>query len=181
MSAPISTLRAKLRKRKAQRKKQLALFKKTGKRGHRRAAGIHGRAARRLADLIEKAKLRQPKSGTGKLHGTRAIINNEVIPVAKKYGAPVTSRKRAATHPLSRANPGSDHNAAVKTADAVDFGTYSGDGLARAIARNLGISNYTTGNYSAYYIKRNARSYRVQILWAVSGHYDHVHVGVKLA
>ena len=111
--------------------------------------------------------------------GCRYIIENEVIPVAKKYGVPVTSRKRPANHPLSISNPGSDHNEANTYADAVDLGTYNGQALAHAIAKALGISGFSTGNYNHYFIQRRGHTFRVQILWAVSGHFDHVHVGIK--
>jgi hypothetical protein len=67
------------------------------------------------------------------------------------------------------------------TAYAVDLGTFSGANLAHAIANALGISGYSTGNYNGYYITRCSKRFRVQILWAVSGHYNHVHVGVRLA
>ena len=109
------------------------------------------------------------------------IIRAECDPVAAHYGAPVTSRKRSASDPLSLSNPGSDHNEANTTASAADYGTFSGAPLAHAIANALGISGYSTGNYNAYYIKRAGHRYRVQILWAVEGHFDHCHVGIKLA
>lgn len=112
--------------------------------------------------------------------GSRRVINEDVIPVAKRFGVPITSRKRAANDPLSISNPGSDHNEANKTADAVDLGTFNGRDLAHAIAKALGISGYSTGNFNSYFIQRHGHTYRVQILWAVEGHFDHVHVGIRL-
>ena len=112
--------------------------------------------------------------------GGADILANEVQPVAQQYGAPLTSAKRAADHPLTIANPSSDHSALATTAAANDFGTFSGANLAHSIAKKLGISGYSTGNYNGYYIQRAGRTFRVQILWAVSGHYDHVHVGIRL-
>ena len=58
MAAPIPTLRKKLGRRKKGRKRQLRLFKRTGKRGHRKQAGKHGRAARKLSALIARVKAR---------------------------------------------------------------------------------------------------------------------------
>lgn len=181
MAAPIPTLRAKLRKRKAARARQARLWRKTHKAGHGKAAKAHTRAIRKLKRLLKKAINARPKSGTGAWAGTKSIAVNEVIPVAKRHGVPVTSRKRSATHPLSIANPSSDHNAANEDAYAVDFGTYAGSDLAHAIARKLGISGYSDGSYDGHYITRAGATFRVQILWAVEGHFDHVHVGIKRA
>jgi hypothetical protein len=181
----LETLKKKLDKRIKQRQRQWRKWRKTGKAGHEKAFIRHSKAVKYLKWLIKREQKRieslRPKSGTGKLGGTSSIIDNEVIPVARKFGAPATSRKRPADHPLSIGNPGSDHNEANTTADAIDFGTYSGDELARAIAAKLGINGYTTGTYGNYYIERAGKTFRVQILWAVEGHYDHVHVGIRLA
>lgn len=179
MPAPLSTLRQKLRRRKAARDRQAGLWKKTKKAGHGKAAKAHTRAVRKLRKLIKRAIARGPEPGTGPWAGTKSIIDREVIPVAKRYGVPVTSRKRAADHPLSISNPSSDHNAAIEDAYAVDFGSYSGSELAHAIAKNLGISGYSDGSYTGHYITRAGNQFRVQILWAVPAHFDHVHVGIK--
>jgi len=176
MAAPLSTLRAKLARRKKARARQRRLYEQSGKRGHRRAARKHGKAIRKLRGLIKK---RQPQSGTGAWGGTLSIIEGEVIPVANRYGVPITSRKRAANHPLTIQNRSSDHSALATNAYAVDFGTYNGAGLAHAIAHALGIRGYSTGNWNPYYIQRAGVRFRVQILWAVSGHFDHVHVGIR--
>lgn len=100
--------------------------------------------------------------------------------LAARHGAVITSRKRPANHPLSIANPGSDHNEANTTAYAIDFATFTGKALAHAIARRLGIDNYRTGTFESYTIHRGGATFRVQILWDVSGHLNHVHLGIKL-
>ena len=180
--APLSTLRAKLARRKTARDRQARLWRKTKKAGHGKAAKGHSRAVRKLRRLIEKAKARlRRQSGRGPWGGSKSIIDREVIPVAKKYGLPVTSRKRAATHPLSIANPGSDHNSANRTAYAADFGTWDGAPAGHGIAHALGIQGWQPGFYEGHYIERSGRMFRVQILWAVPGHYDHLHVGVRRA
>ena len=177
----LSTLRRKLRARKQARDRQVRRYRKTGKQGHARAARRHVRAVRKLRRLIRRYISRHPASGTGPWAGTKSIVENEVVPVAKRYGAPITSRKRSINDPLTIANPGSDHSASSTEAYAIDFGTYEGSPLAYAIAHALGISGYSTGNYTGHHIERAGRSFRVQILWAVDGHYDHVHVGIKRA
>lgn len=65
MAAPLPTLRKKLARRKAGRKRQLRLFRRTKKPGHRKQAGEHGRAARFLSDLIAKLKREQRVSWNG--------------------------------------------------------------------------------------------------------------------
>ncbi len=107
--------------------------------------------------------------------GSRYVIEEKVIPVAYDLGVPVTSLKRYDT----LGNPSSDHYVGNITAYAADLGTYSGEALANAIAKSLGIEGYSTGNYNSYYVTFGGMTFRVQILWAVSGHYDHVHVGVR--
>lgn len=128
-----------------------------------------------------KAKRRRYHYSAGAPHwgGSDDIIRREVDPVAKRYGAPLTSRKRSATDPLTLANPGSDHSALATYASAADYGTFSGAKLAHSIAAKLGIGGYSTGNYNGYYIVRDGRTFRVQILWAVDGHFNHVHVGIR--
>ena len=176
MAAPLSTLRAKFARRKHARDRQSALWRKTKKAGHGKAAKRHAKAVRKLRRLIRR---RRPKSGTGPWSGTKSIIDREVVPVAKRYGVPTTSRKRAVDDPLTIANPSSDHSAAATDAYAIDFGTWQGAALAYSIAHALGIRPYSTGNDTSHYIERAGRRFRVQILWAVSGHYDHVHVGIR--
>jgi len=169
-------LQKRLEKRRARRDRQLALWKKTGKVGHRRSARRNQLAVNKLRKLIDDLK---PLSGTGDWEGTESIVDNEVAPVAKRFGIPETSRKRSASDPNSIANPDSDHNEANEDAYAIDFGTNSGRDLAYAIADELGIDGFQTGSYTSYYITRAGKKFRVQILWAVAGHYDHVHVGVR--
>ena len=134
-----------------------------------------------------KAKLRRRKqnksidisAGSPHWGGSDDVIRKFGDPVAADFGAPVTSRKRAANDPLTIANPSSDHSVLAITASAADYGTFSGSGLAYAIARAFGIAGYSTGNYNGYNVTIDGHVYRVQILWAVSGHFNHVHLGVR--
>jgi len=111
--------------------------------------------------------------------GSQAVAET-AAPLGARYNAWISSRKRSASDPLSRSNPGSDHNTANTTAYALDFATFNGAPLAHAIARHYGITNYRTGNYNFYYVRMGGATFRVQILWAVSGHFNHVHLGVRL-
>lgn len=111
--------------------------------------------------------------------GAEDILDREVDAVASKFGLPMTSAKRAANDPLTIANPGSDHSVLAVAASAHDYGTFSGLAFAQAVARALGISGYQAGTYTGYYIERAGATFRVQILWAVEGHFNHVHVGIR--
>lgn len=55
MTAPLSTLRQKKRRRAKARDRQWRLWRRTGKRGHRKAFRVHRRAVRKLRGLIRKA------------------------------------------------------------------------------------------------------------------------------
>lgn len=159
-------------------------------------AGEYRKAHRfRLLRQWARAKVRQlkrrirrdrpdptpPGPSTGAWGGSQAAGEAAVVRNASAYGVWISSRKRSRTDPLSISNPSSDHNEANTTAYAWDIATFSGESVARAIARDLGIGNWSPGNYNSYTIQRAWGTFRVQILWAVSGHYNHVHVGIRRA
>lgn len=133
-----------------------------------------------IRDLIRERKRKiNFSAGTPHWGGSDDIIRRDCDPVAKDHGAPVTSRKRSASDPLTQANPGSDHSVLATLASAADYGTYSGGPLAYALARALGIGGYQVGNFNGYTISVAGETFRAQILWAVAGHYDHTHVGIR--
>lgn len=57
--ATLEKLRSKWARRAAGRKRQKRLWRKTGKRGHRRMAGKHGRAMRKLRGMIDRLEARK--------------------------------------------------------------------------------------------------------------------------
>lgn len=116
------------------------------------------------------------RGGDDHLYGGSRGVINEVIRIVGDR-APITSRKRPANHPLSRANPSSDHNEANRTADAVDFGIANAYDLAREIAARLG--GKWTKDYESFVIRRNGKRYRVQIIAGTHGTGPHLHVGVR--
>lgn len=137
-------------------------------------------AAKREQYKAKVEQLQTPQTGCGDpgsphWAGAASIVEREIVPVFERRGVPITSRKRTST----LGNPSSDHYIGNTTAYAVDAGTYDGADDARAVAASLGFTNYTIGNYNHYFLKRCGRTFRVQILWAVSGHFNHVHVGVR--
>ena len=139
-----------------------------------------------LHDLIQDAKDAAAKPsinfslGAPHWGGAEDYLTQVLDPYVRSLGYTKTSGKRSASDPLSISNPGSDHSTASTNASASDYGTFSGEDLAHKIAAKLGISNYSTGNYNGYYVQIGGRTFRAQILWAVSGHFNHVHVGLRL-
>lgn len=179
MSAPLPTLRKKRRRRKKGRKRQLRLFRRTGKRGHKKLAAKHGRAMRKLTALIKKAVerlKRKPESGTGAWGGSKSIVVNEVMPVARAWGISPTSGKRRETF----GNPGSDHFVLNLTAFAKDFATDSNYAFGIAIGKALGIAyRGAEDDYRNFYITRAGKTFRVQIICGTHGTGPHTHVGIR--
>jgi len=75
----------------------------------------------------------------------------------------------------------SDHNVANTDAWAVDLAvrgiqrpTPQTEEAARRVAAALGRPDWTGGD-----LKVTIQGYRFQVLWKVSGHFNHVHLGVK--
>jgi hypothetical protein len=65
----------------------------------------------------------------------------------------------------------------------VDFGVRGsrGDDLARRLADDYGIPRSSIGTYNRHTINVDGQRFSVQLLWRVSGHYDHVHLGIRRA
>lgn len=105
--------------------------------------------------------------------GSQSIVTKLVTGMSK-----ITSRKRAANHPLSRSNPSSDHNEANTNAYAVDISPGS-DSQFQTIAKRAGVPA-RKGSWNQFNHKP-VRGYRTQILWHApdGSHTDHIHVGAK--
>jgi len=111
-------------------------------------------------------------------------VANRAVEIARGMGVPVTSTKRdlAATRRVG-STTGSDHYTGNTNAYAVDLGVSGSRGteLARRIADAYGIPRSSIGTYNRHTINVGGQRYSVQLLWQVSGHYDHVHLGVRRA
>lgn len=104
--------------------------------------------------------------------------------VARSMGIPVTSEKRNYADTVRvGSTTGSDHYTGNTNAYAVDFGVSGarGDDLARRLADTYGIPRSSIGTYNRHTITVDGQRYSVQLLWRVSGHYDHVHLGIRRA
>ena len=130
-----------------------------------------------------------PSGGSGSIRYGKGWGGSEGVAdaakgIAASMGVPVTSQKRdlAATIRVG-STTGSDHYTGNTTAFATDFGVSGsrGDELARAIATKYGIPQSAIGTFTRYTIQVGDRRYSLQLLWRVSGHYDHVHLGIRLA
>lgn len=122
-----------------------------------------------------RSRKRRYGSGRGLWGGSKSIVKHEVIPVLKRHGIPITSKKRWATY----GNPSSDHWRGNLTAYAVDGGTANNHALADKIGKRLGVGDVT--DYESYIIVRGGRKFRVQIIAGTHGTGPHIHIGVRRA
>lgn len=176
MPAPLPTLREKLARRQKARRRQAKLWRRTKKAGHGKAAKAHTKAIKKLKRLIRKAVNARPKSGEGPWGGCKSIADREVVPVGKKRGIAVTSRKRSQTY----GNPDSDHYIGNELAYAVDFATDSNYAFGVEIGRSLGVPyNGIQDDYKSFYINRAGHQFRVQIICQTHGTGPHTHVGIR--
>ncbi len=81
-----------------------------------------------------------------------------------------TSGSNLSDHHSSR----TDSWAADLAVRGVQVPTATTDTAARRIASALGEPNWTGGD-----LTRTVNGYRIQVLWRVAGHFNHVHVGVR--
>jgi hypothetical protein len=173
MPAPLPTLRERLRRQQRRWRRSHERWQKTRKPRFRRAARRQARAIKRIKAQIQR---RRPASGTGPWGGSESIIVNEVLPVGRRWRITVTSTKRRETF----GNPGSDHYVGNKTAYAVDFATDSNYDFGKAVGRSLGVPYNGKGDdYKNFYILRNGRQFRVQLICSTHGSGPHTHVGVR--
>ena len=128
-------------------------------------------------------------SAPGDVHSGRGWGGSEGVAdvaktLARSMGIPLTSTKRnLAENHRAGSSTGSDHYTGNTNAYAADFGVSGarGDDLARRIADGYGIPRSNIGTFNRHTITVEGQRYSVQLLWRVSGHYDHVHVGIRRA
>jgi peptidoglycan hydrolase-like protein with peptidoglycan-binding domain len=155
------------------------------------ADGVVGDKTWRMLGIDVKGKVQKPggvggggsvSSGGG--WGGSAGVANAAKRIAASMGIPVTSQKRNLAETIRvGSTTASDHYTGNKTAFAVDFGVSGarGDQLARAIAQKYGIPQGNIGTFNGHIIRVGGANYRLQLLWRVAGHFDHVHLGIRRA
>jgi flagellar hook-length control protein FliK len=100
--------------------------------------------------------------------------------IGLEMGFTVSSEKRSKTSSIG-STPHSDHHVSQKQAFALDFPATGarGTALAQAISKAYGFPEQALGTYHKHNFQFEDNTYRMQVLWEVKGHYDHVHVGVR--
>lgn len=149
--------------------------------------GVVGRGTWRMLGIDARGTVRKP--GGGGINAGRGWGGSEGVAVTAKrvaaaMGIPVTSQKRNLAQTIAvGSSTASDHYTGNRTAFAVDFGVAGsrGDQLARRICRAYGIPTSTIGTFNGHIIKVDGKRFRIQLLWRVAGHFDHVHVGIRRA
>jgi hypothetical protein len=125
---------------------------------------------RRFLTRPTKAAFLKPGgSWGGSVHPARRALR-----IGQANGLTVTSRKR------SWGSTGSDHNVAQKRSFAVDLSNGSSptkemDRTAYEIATILGHPQWRSG-----ILNERVGNVRMQLIWRWEGHYNHVHVGVRV-
>jgi hypothetical protein len=132
------------------------------------AKQVGGQVATAAQNVSPSGGLTAPGGGWG---GAEAPAKR----IAQISGLPITSEKRSRMLTAS-GNP-SDHWTGSKQSYAVDLGTSgaAGDRAFRKIVTALGYPHLKPGTWHNLTIN----GYRYQIGWRTSGHFDHIHVGVK--
>lgn len=153
--------------------------------------GVVGPKTWRMLAVDARGKVRRTggAGGGGRVNagqgwGGSQGVANTAKRLAARMGVPVTSQKRSLADTVRvGSSTTSDHYVGNRTAFAVDFGVSGrrGEALARSIARAYGIPMSNLGTFNGSNIRVDGRTYRVQLLWRVPGHFQHVHVGIRRA
>ena len=137
-----------------------------------------GRMKRRRKAVKEHKQVHVKGTSAGAPHwGGSVYVVLLTRPIAARYGHPVTSTKR---WPPVNGNFGSWHNTSQTQAWADDYGTFNGADHAQAIRSYWGNHAEASGTYAIYFVEVDGRIYRKQTLWAVEGHFNHVHDGAAV-
>lgn len=142
----------------------------------RRRTASKRKARRRKAVKASRSK-RTKGTSLGSPHwgGSRYCVERTRF-IAAKHGHPVTSTKR---WPPVNGNFGSWHNTSILDAWADDYGTFNGAQHAQEIRSFWGNHREASGTYETYLVQFEGRVYVKQTLWAVLGHFNHVHDGAR--
>lgn len=114
--------------------------------------------------------------------GTQSIFEQFIHPFMARYGLSPGSQKRSTQ--LTASGNTSDHYAGNTTAYATDYPTTNGAAAAAGLAAAVGWSSYRSGpgQYDRFTFTVQGKRFSIQILWqSDEDHYDHVHVGVRVA
>jgi hypothetical protein len=142
---------------------------------------LNARRKKVLARIKEiKEAQAQPQPGEGPRCGSVSIGEQIVTPIFQNAGVPITSRLRAANHPLSIDNPSSDHNAGNTCNYALDGGTANNRTMAQKIKDALG-SPGPIVDLQFFNVSFAGHPFRIQIIFSTHGTGPHLHVGIRRA
>lgn len=160
-------------------KKMKAKYAKKEKKGWKNISKAK-RMVKRYKKILDRLTGGEVHPGKG--WGGSEGVADTAKRIAKRMGLPVTSQKRTLAETLRvGSTTASDHYVGNRTAFAVDFGVSGsrGDTFARALCKAYGIPTSAIGTFNGYYRRYDGVTFRLQLLWRVSGHYDHVHIGIR--
>lgn len=174
-----------LKKKTDAAKKEIQAAKKK-RNEFRKAANNRWSSLRKAQRLVKKYDRLEKKLSSavqaGKGWGGSEGVADTAKRIARRMGIPVTSQKRNYAQTIAvGSSTSSDHYTGNTTAFAVDFGVSGSRGttLARRICSAYKISTGLIGTFNGQIIRASGKSYRIQLLWQVAGHYDHVHIGIR--
>lgn len=132
---------------------------------------------------LSRVQIHSTAGGSPHWGGGGDVFEQHVIPFLRSRGLNPGSHKRTpAYNQQIGGSPTSDHLTTHLYDDAYDFGTYSGEDEARALALSMGIENWQANSYASHRVVIDGHAFDVQILWGPAiGHGDHIHVGIGQA
>lgn len=131
--------------------------------------------------LDEIRKSNAARRASNKLYrGSRGLTNKALDIAVKDHGMSREGHSRKRSIIPRGSSRSSWHNTWILNADAIDLGTFTGEQLARDLARHFGAS-YQPHQWNLSVVTYKGKRYLVQILWLApdGSHTDHVHFGAK--
>lgn len=179
-----STIRAPIRERAVQGEIQLARPQlpkppsetvgqgKSGKRRLRKD-GKGKSASTATGGDITQVHITRTGAGPPGWGGTADVFEQFIHPFMRRHGLQPGAQKETGHAPQG------DHDPSQRTSYATDYPTFNGAETANKLGRVLGRNGDSVGTYATFNVRVDHRMFRVQILWGVPDHHDHIHVGLR--
>lgn len=124
---------------------------------------------------ITQVHIRRTGAGAPGWGGTADVFDQFIHPFMRRQGLSPGAQKETGHAPQG------DHDPSSRTSYATDYPTFNGAAIANRLGRVLGRNGDSVGTYATFNVKIDGRMFRVQILWGVPDHHDHIHVGLRAA